>query len=260
MVNTDDLILSELEKLVVAVDPAVPNWRDVIARAGPTRRVLPRVLVLALVAALLIGPTLAFSAGVRNFLGLSSSPQPVLAKAVLQVSAPAPHRQIVRLFVAPSDKGGTCEFTDIVPSGSALGAVGGGGGTCAGRGAHIHPSGSAAPLTWTMSMGHKPTGPALATWVPVVFSGWVNPRLQAARVELVWRRGHLRLAFEHDHFLAAPAALRNPAFVDLPFSVVVYNHAGQAVAHQRLPESLLYFEWKRDHVAKKLHAWRVSHP
>jgi hypothetical protein len=26
------------------------------------------------------------------------------------------------------------------------------------------------------------------------------------------------------------------------------------------PESLLYFDWKRDHIAKKLHAWRASHP
>lgn len=109
-------------------------------------------------------------------------------------------------------------------------------------------------------MSRKPTGPALATWVPVVFSGWVNPRLHTARVELVWRRGCVRLAFKHDYFVAAPTVLRNPAFANLPFDVVVYNHADHAIAHQRIPESLLYFEWTRDHVAKKLQAWRARHP
>jgi hypothetical protein len=260
MVDADVLILSELDRLAAAVEPAAPNWRDVVARAGSTRRRLPRALVVALVAALVIGPAVAFSAGVRQLLGFSSAPQPVLAKAVLQVSAPALHGQIVRLFVAPSDKGGTCEFTDIVPVGSAPRAVGGGAGRCAGRAAQLHPNESVAPLTWSMSMGRKPTGPALASWVPVVFSGWVNPRLYPARVELVWRRGHLPLTFEHDYFVAAPPALRNPAFANLPFDIVVYNDAGHAVAHQRIPESLLYFDWRRDHVAKKLHAWRASHP
>jgi hypothetical protein len=259
MVDADDLIRGELERLSAAVEPAVPDWRDVVARAGSTRNLLPRALVVALVVALVIGPTLAFSADVRQLLGLSSAPQPVLAKAVLQVFAPAPHDQTVRLFVAPSDKGGTCEFTDIVPARSAPRAVGGGGGACVGREAQLHPRDSVAPLTWAMSMGRKPTGPALATWVPVVFSGWVNPRLHATRVELVWRRGHVRLAFEHHYFVAAPGVVRDPAFADLPFDVVLYNHAGHAIAHQRIPESVLYFEWKRNHVAKKLHRWRLSH-
>lgn len=260
MVDADVLILSELERLAEAVEPAAPNWRDVVARAGSTRRLLPRALVVALVAALVIGPAVAFSAGVRQLLGLSSAPQPVLAKAGLRVSAPASHSQIVRLFVAPSDKGGTCEFTDIVPAGSAPRAVGGGGGACTGRAAQLHPKNTVAPLSWTMSMVRKPTGPALATWVPVVFSGWINPRLHAARVELVWRHGHLPLAFEHDYFVAAPPVLRNPAFANLPFDVMVYNHAGHAIAHRRIPESLLYFDWKRDRIAKRLHAWRARHP
>ena len=259
MVDADDLILGELERLAAAAEPAVANWSEVIACAGSTRSLLPRTLVVALVVALVIGPTLAFSAGVRHLLGLSSAPQPVLAKAVLQVSAPAPHDQIVRLFVAPSDKGGTCEFTDVVPAGSGPRAVVGGGGACVGRTAQLHPKGSVAPLTWAMSMSRRPTGPALATWVPVVFSGWVNPRLYTARVELVWRRGHVRLAFEHDYFVAAPAVVRNPAFANLPFDVVVYDRAGHAIARQRIPESLLYFEWNRNHVAKKLHQWRLSH-
>jgi len=259
MVDADDLILGELERLAAAAEPAVANWSEVIACAGSTRSLLPRTLVVALVVALVIGPTLAFSAGVRHLLGLSSAPQPVLAKAVLQVSAPAPHDQIVRLFVAPSDKGGTCEFTDVVPAGSAQGAVGGGGGACTGRAAQLHPRGSVAPLMWAISMSRRPTGPALATWVPVVFTGWINPQMHAARAELVWRRGHVRLAFEHDYFVAAPTVLRNPAFANLPFDVVVYDHAGHAITRRRIPESLLYFEWKRNHVADKLHQWRLSH-
>jgi hypothetical protein len=156
MVDADDLILSELERLAAAVEPAFPNGRDVLARAGSTRRLLPGALVVALVAALVIGPALAFSAGVRHFFRLASSPKPVLAQAVLQVSASAPHGQIVRLFVAPSDKGGTCEFRDIVPAGSAHCAVAGGG-ACAGRATPLHPRGSVPPLTWAISMSRKPT-------------------------------------------------------------------------------------------------------
>ncbi len=213
MVDAGKLILSELDRFAAAAEPPAPNWRDVVARAGSTRSRLPRALVLTFAAALVIGPTLAFSAGVRQFLGLSTIPRPVLAKAVLQVSASAPHGQVVRVFVAPSDTGGTCEFTDIVPAGAAGRAVGGGGGACAARRGPLHPKTSAAPLTWSMSMGRKPTGPRLATWVPAVFSGWVNPQLQAARVELVWRRGHLRLGSKtttsslHPRSFAIPPSL-----------------------------------------------------
>ena len=162
------------------------RWRPVYTLAAA-------VVALGAIAA----PTLALSASVREFVGLSS-PRPLLAQAQLQVSAPAPHGQVLRLYTAPSTGQGECWFVGTNPAGSAAKANESRGMGCTLSGGSLHST--KLPFQIGMAQVRRPNGPGISTWIPANVSGWISPTLHATRVELVWQHGHQRLAFANDYF------------------------------------------------------------
>jgi hypothetical protein len=249
--------LAELRQHLLAEIECKPEGRLFRpTRWRPVYALVAAIIVLAAIA----GPTLALSSSAREFIGLSSSPRPVFTKARLKVSAPAPHGQVLRLYTAPSTGGGECWFIGVSPATSAAKPNDRRGAGCALSGGSLHST----KLPFQVGMGQvrRPNGPGFSTWIPADVSGWVSPALHAARVELVWRRGHQRLSFANDYFLGATAIVYSPPFADLPFYLVAYNASGHEVARQKLDNASLYIDWKRDGVRDRLRSyWKVhGHP
>ena len=223
------------------------------SRWRPVYTLTAAVVALGAIAA----PTLALSASVREFVGLSS-PHPLFAQARLLVSAPAPHHQVLRLYTAPSTGGGECWFVGVGSGGRPTKPNDRRGGGCTLPGGSLHPT-KLLPLQMGMSQIRRPNGPGIRTWIPADVSGWVNPTLHATRIELVWQHGHQRLAFANEYFLAATPILYSPPLSDLPFYVVAYNASGREVARHKLDNATLYIDWKRNHVQAKLRAYWKAH-
>lgn len=249
MVDTDSVIRLELDRLAPAGEVAAADWDQVLRRAGlrPSARRLRLVLAAVATAAVMIGPAVALSAGVRSFLGLQSEPSPRYAQARLVVSAPLPGGRVARLWVAPSTQGGECEFVTYDPADSRrskpLRMTGGGACTIG-----AHPL-STDTLTWTFSIA-SPTTPPL-------IEGRTHSGQQASRVELRWHGGSRLLATRNGYFIGAAPELTNPPFQQLPYDLVVLNNHGHILERARIPTSILYRDWK--HTQPRLHHYRLTH-
>jgi hypothetical protein len=135
-----------------------------------------------------------------------------------------------------------------------------GGGACAEgrRGERLTRARPGHPLIVGASIGRRLKGDP-ANWVPPVVSGAVLPSLHAARIEVAWNGGSLRLALRDNYFLGGSPALYMPPFERFPFIVVAYDAVGRKVAEKRLesPSLLLMNGWKEYTPAYK--KWKRNH-
>ena len=201
----EDLIRTELGRLATPVADRKPEWNDVRARvpharAGcRSRPCVSRWRSLFVVA--VVVPAVAFSSGVRSFLGFES-PRPQYEQAHLTAAAPLPDGGVAHLWVSPSSTGGDCLFVTFDPQGSTPhpSRMFGGGGC------------SREPQTqlfnWSLSRGSGRT--------PTVLSGRIDPRLHPNRVILRWHGGFRDITSPDGYFIAAEPILENPAFRSAP--------------------------------------------
>ena len=174
----EDLIRTELGRLAAPVADRTPEWSDVRARVPHVGRVPITALRIALavaVAVAVVVPAVAFSAGVRSFLGFES-PRPRLRTGAsdcrrssarrprrtslgvaldhrrrLPTSSPSTRRDRHRIRVACSEE------------------------------ACVPVNRKRKLFNWSLSRGSGRT--------PTVLSGRIDPRLHAARVVLRWHGG-----------------------------------------------------------------------
>jgi hypothetical protein len=267
VIEAEDAILVELERLAPSDETMNADWDRVLRHAGGTverqsRGGPRRGRVLVAVAALLLAvavPTVALSAGVRSLLGFGDS-RPVVEKAQLVISAPVGNAFYAHLWHAPSTTDGQCSFLSIdrhlVPLQRPT--MNGGGGCNYKGNTQTDRASSSLPLTTDLSIGRRPRNGDPARWVPPVVSGNVYPGLHAARVVVEWRGGSYELALHDGYFLGGTPRLYLPPFRDFPFYVVAYNSGGQEIARKQLdsPSLLLmnngwkqyareYLKWKQ---------------
>jgi hypothetical protein len=196
----------------------------------PTRRwTSSRPLVVAavvLAVTAIAGPTLAFSDGVRSFLGWESLP--VFEKSRLLVSAPVAESTVAHLWGSPSRPGGECFFvTFSTPGKVERPSRMTGGGACS-----LAPdsrSGSSRVLGLSYSkVASAP--PGAVAGVPPILTGYVDPNLGATRVELRWTGGSKDLAYANGYFLGGVMrALFNAAKKVTPVRVIAYDAKGREV-------------------------------
>jgi hypothetical protein len=198
------------------------------SRLPTSRRVSRRWLIAATVViavAAIAAPALAFSDGVRSFLGLQSEPA-VLEEARLLVSAPVAEGTVARLWVSPSKIGGECSFVTFGPPGTVERPSEMGGGLCSDR-----------PLAAldrsrgvTVTVSKRPLSEAGArAWVPPVIEGYVDPSLGASRVEIRWTGGSKELAYANGYFIGAVEALYQAPAGLLPIRIIAYDADGREV-------------------------------
>lgn len=264
MVDSDLALQRVLEHLSPEAEAraARPDWATVRDRLSAPRRKRDHrwrfafAGAVALVAICL--PAIAVSASVRGWLGFG--PQPVYKKARLIVSTPIAGNRIARVWVSPSTEGGECEIITITPAALVVidpttGAMrppaaktrDSGGYGCTVGSTRVPPT----ALTWTFSP--VPVGNRQAALI----HGHVGQTHKAARVDVVWNGGAERLRLVDGYFIGTVAAIRNPQFHRLPYTVVAYNAQGHAAVHRRIPTSFLYTDWKS--VERRLQQYRQSH-
>jgi hypothetical protein len=264
MVDTDHTLQRVLEHLSPEAEAraATPDWATVLDRLSAPRSKRDHrwrfafAAVVALVAICL--PTIALSASVRGWLGFGS--QPVYKKARLVVSAPIAGNRVARLWLSPSTDGGQCEIVTITAASFVVidpttGAM------------HPVAAGTRDSGGYGCTVGSRRVPPNAFTWMesPVtvgnptaaLIHGHVGQTYKATRVGVTWNGGGAELRFADGYFLGAVATIRNPEFHRLPYTVVAYDAQGHAIAHQRIPTSFLYTDWKR--VEPRLHQYRQSH-
>jgi hypothetical protein len=259
MTDDQETVSGDVAELLNGYTPmpsASPEWREIQRHSRSRSR---RLLFVAAVALVVAAPALALSSSVRNLVGLAH-PEPVVEEATLLVSAPVGNGFWVHAWTAPSSTGGRCDFmtTDRSRATRSVTEVNGGGACAEGRrGERLTRARPEYPLNVGLSIGRRPKGDA-PNWVPPVVSGAVLPSLHAARIEVVWDGGSLRLALRDNYFLGGSPALYMPPFERFPFTVVAYNAAGTKVAEERLnsPSLLLMNGWKEYTPAYK--KWRRS--
>jgi hypothetical protein len=232
---------AELERLAPAGEIPASDWalveRGARRRSGRVRLALVAAILVAAIAV----PTLALSASVRGLLGFGNYVSPRYAEARLAVSTPIAGGRVARLWVAPSTKGGECEFVTLDPAGAVRQPTQmTGGGVCT-LGAHP----VLGTLNWSFSHGKQP-----------LLSGRAS-KAHTAGVKLQWHGGSQQLTYANKHFIAVAPALHDPPFGRLPFDLVAVDRAGRAVGRSRIPTSFLYDNWKQ--VAPQLHVYRVTH-
>lgn len=210
-------------------------------RSEPRRLPRRRRLLVAALAVVVIGlaaPALAFD-DVRSFIGLDREGfKPILEESRLLVSAPVADGTVVRLWLSPNKSGGECLFQTYGPPGEVEHAPEMGGGVCGWgptgsleRGARAGGS----PLLSQVSSAKRPLKVHGATeWVPPVISGWVEPDLEATRVEVRWTGGSKELALANSYFIGAAEELYEPPAERLPFFVVAYDAEGNEVGRRKL--------------------------
>lgn len=262
MIDVENVIRIELERLAPPDETPAPEWERVAAAAGApagARNPARRLALVAAAGVLAVAvPAVAFSADVRSFLGLGH-PRPVLARAILVVSAPIGNGFYAHLWHAPSSTGGRCSFTT-----AGRGAlprrllVRRGGGACTSRGTRdVDRADAADPFTLGMSIQRRLAKGNPRRWVPPVVSGNVYGGLHATRVRIEWRRGSHPLAFENGYFIGGTPRLYVPPFADFPFYVVAYDAGGREVARKKLENPALRLMsggWEQ--YAREYHAWK----
>src|SRR5437763_2014551 len=174
----ETLIAEELGRLAPAGESGLPDWRDVLARAGTKRRARRLAPPLAIAAVAIAVPTVAFSSGVRGLLGLGH-PAPVLGSAVALVSAPVGNHFYGHLWRSPSTTGGTCVFTSfdhVATEPRVPRDWRGGGPGSVKENFKVSAASAAQPLAVSVSIQRR-LGHRLGDWVPPVVAGSVYPRL-----------------------------------------------------------------------------------
>jgi hypothetical protein len=243
----EDLIRTELDRLANPVADRAPRWNDVRARVPRAGRLPVTALRIALAVAVAVAvvlPAVAFSSGVRSFLGFES-PRPRYDQAHLTAAAPLPDGRIAHLWVSPSSNGGDCLFVTFDPPRSTPhpSRMFGGGGCSGGPQTH-------APLfDWSLSRGIGRT--------PTVLSGRIDPRLHPTRVVLRWHGGLRDITSRDGYFIAAASLLKNPPFRLLPVAIVAFDKNGRTVSTSKIPSSFLYSNWKREQ--PNLRVYRRAH-
>jgi hypothetical protein len=242
----EDLIRGELGRLATPVADRTPDWNNVRACVPDDRRPITalRIALAVAVAVAVVLPAVAFSSGVRSFLGIES-PRPRFDQAHLAVAAPLPDGRVAHLWVSPSSTGGDCLFVTfdpqrLTPRPSRM--LGGGG--CS-----LRPEPHAHVFDWSLSRGIGRT--------PTVLSGRIDPRLHPARVVLRWHGGFRAGSSRNGYFIAVDPLLKNPPFRLLPLDIVAFNKKGRTVSTSRIPSSFLYSNWKREE--PKLRVYRRAH-
>lgn len=241
MTDADGLLADRFAATRDGVDDS--DWNDVLrrsARRAPARRRF--VLIAAIALAAVVLPAFALSASVRGLLGFGSGPD--YSRARLAVSAPISNGRVARVWIAPANGGGSCEFVTLDPAGSPVKPVQPTGGwMCSDR------PGLGRGLSWTFSHGR---GPA-----PTIFLGHYARLIPVMRVDLRWHGGSQHLAVAHRYFVGETPGLSDPPFTHLPFDVVVVGPGGRVVLSKRIPTSFLYADWKA--VKPHLRAYRRAH-
>lgn len=247
MKNDQEPVLADVAELLNGYTPmptARPGWREIQQRSRSRSR---RLLLVAAAALVVAAPALALSSSVRNLVGLGH-PEPVVDKATLLLSAPVGNGFWAHAWTAPSSTGGQCDFMTTDRSGATSSVTDvNGSAACANglSGERLTRARPEHPLNVGVSIGRRPKGDP-SNWVPPVVSGAVLSSLHAARIEVVWNGGSLRLALRDNYFLGGSPALYMPPFERFPFIVVAYDTAGRKVAEKRLesPSLLLMNGWK----------------
>jgi hypothetical protein len=202
----------------IVAQPRLPT-----KRWTPSRRLVVAAVVIALAA--IAGPALAFSDGVRSFLGLQSQPA-VLEESRLLVSASVAEGTVARLWESPSRSGGECSFVTFGPPGNVERPSEMGGGVCS-EAQFSRPDRS---MPVSVGVTKRPLRPAgAAEWVPPVVNGYVDPNLGATRVEMRWTGGSKELAYANGHFIGAVEALYQAPAELLPIRVIAYDAEGREV-------------------------------
>jgi hypothetical protein len=185
-----------------------------------------RLVVAAVVIAVAAVPTLAFSDGIRSFLGWESLP--VFEKSRLLVSAPVAESTVAHLWGSPSRTGGECFFVTFSTRGKVeRPSRMTGGGSCS-LAPHSRPSGS---TLLGLSFSKVATAPpGAAAGVPPILTGYVDPSVGATRVELRWTGGSKELAYANDYFLGGVMrALFDAPKKVTPIRVIAYDAKGREV-------------------------------
>jgi hypothetical protein len=214
------------------IDPATADrlCASILAQPrGPTARQAPstRLVVAAVVIALaaIAGPTLAFSDGVRSFLGWESLP--VFEKSRLLVSAPVAESTVAYLWKSPSRSGGECVFVTYGTPGKVeppLRMSGGGSCTLSAR------SKTVLPMTVGVSVSRYGTAPpGAAAGIPPLVQGYVDPNIGATHVEIRWTGGSKKLAYANGYFLGSVRTLFKAPEELEPIRVIAYNADGREV-------------------------------
>jgi hypothetical protein len=185
-----------------------------------------RLVVAAVVIAVAAVPTLAFSDGIRSFLGWESLP--VFEKSRLLVSAPVAESTVAHLWGSPSRTGGECFFVTFSTRGKVeRPSRMTGGGSCS-----LGPrsrSGSSMPLSLQVPTVNT-APPGAAAGVPPILTGYVDPSLGATRVELRWTGGSKELAYANGYFLGGVMrALFDAPKEVIPIRVIAYDAKGREV-------------------------------
>ena len=228
----EDLIRTELGRLAAPVADRMPEWNDVRARVPDAGRLPVTALRIALAVAVALAaavPAVAFSAGVRAFLGIGS-PHPRYEQAHLTAAASLPDGRVAHLWVSPSNTGGECLFVTFDPQGSTPHPSRMfGGGQCS-----VGPRTHAPLFDWSLSRGIGRT--------PTVLSGRIDPRLHPTRVLLRWHGGFRDITSRDGYFIAAAPVLKNPPFRLLPVAIVAFDKNGHEVSTARDPHELPLLE------------------
>jgi hypothetical protein len=263
MLDVEEAIRTELERLAPESGHRDPDWPDARVRAGEplSRRRSRRLWLAAAAFAIVVAtPTIALSAGVRSFLGIT--PHPVVSKARLIISAPVGNAFYAHLWNSPSSTGGECSFTSLdhhaIPTGTPS-ANGGSGCTYTGT-QPIFTATATHPLTVGVAIERRLKGGDPKKWVPPVVSGNVLAALHASRVEIEWRHGSYRLNLQNGYLVGGTPKLYMPPFRDFPFYVVAYNASGRVVARKKIDSPgllLLNHGWKE--YARLYHHWQKTH-
>jgi hypothetical protein len=196
-------------------------------RRATTRWTSTRLGVAAVVIAVvaIAGPTLAFSDGVRSFLGWESLP--VFEKSQLLVSAPVAESTVAHLWGSPSRTGGECFFvTFSTPGKVERPSLMTGGGVCS-----LPPrSRSGSPMSLSVDIsGRGMAPPGAAAGVPPIVEGYVDPSLGTTRVEIRWNGGSKELAYANGYFLGGVRDLFDAPKELMPIRVIAYDAKGREV-------------------------------
>lgn len=266
MSRSEELI-DELERLAPDEETPPSNWEEVRRRANasPSQQPYPRhrrsrLFLVAVTLVLAVSPTLAFSEGVRDLLGLGGR-APVFSKAELLISAPVGNGFHAHLWNAPSTTGGRCSFMSIdhrisPPSVRTMN----GGGECGDGESSTIGANKSHPLLPGLSITRRLSKGDPRKWVPPIVDGAVLPSLRATRVRVEWRGGSYPLTVDDNYFLGGTPKLYVPPFRQFPFYVVAYNASGREVARKKLESPnlrLMSHGWKQ--YAREYHRWQRAH-